>query len=178
MTPAALLHATLKNLFAEADCVNERGALLDGVGDRLFQVDVLARGDRIGGDLNVPVVRRRDEYSVDLLVVEDFAVVEVRCGEPVGSRLDGVAVGRIDVAYGDDLVRAKMIGGIEQIPHPATGPNNSYAQSVACTKGFCRGEGGKAASYNETTAIGCIRLDAPVSCSQRLAVISQFVFRD
>ena len=53
----------------------------------------------------MPVIRRRDDHSIDILV-EDFTVVEVRSGLPIRSLLDRLAVRAIDVANSDDLVRA------------------------------------------------------------------------
>src|SRR5205823_5776246 len=44
VAPAALLHAALQDLFARANRARERCALLEGVGDRLFQIDVFAGG--------------------------------------------------------------------------------------------------------------------------------------
>jgi len=48
VAPAALLHAALQDLLAGADRTAEGGAFLNGVGDRLFKIDVFAccRGRR------------------------------------------------------------------------------------------------------------------------------------
>ena len=45
--PAALLHATLQNLFAGANGLRKGSAFFDGVGDRFFQVDVFAGGEGV-----------------------------------------------------------------------------------------------------------------------------------
>ena len=50
-------------------------ALVDRVGHRLLDVDVLAGGERVERHLPVPVVRRGDEHRVDALVVEQAPVV-------------------------------------------------------------------------------------------------------
>ena len=79
MGPAALLHAALEDVFAGADGFGEEGAFFECVGDGLFEVDVLAGGDGVGGHVDVPVVGGGDEDGVELLV-EDFFVVEVSGG--------------------------------------------------------------------------------------------------
>src|SRR5205085_1147121 len=58
VAPAALLHSALQDLFAETDGAGQRGAFLDGVGDGLFEVDVFAGGDGVGGHADVPMVGR------------------------------------------------------------------------------------------------------------------------
>src|SRR5258708_11485412 len=60
VAPTALLHAALQDLFAGADRARERRALLDGVGDRLFEINVLAGGDGVNGHAHMPMVRRSD----------------------------------------------------------------------------------------------------------------------
>ena len=57
MSPAALLHAALQDLLAGTNRVRKRGAFFQGMGDRLFQIDVLARRQRIDRHADVPVVR-------------------------------------------------------------------------------------------------------------------------
>ena len=61
MSPTALLHAALQNLLAGTNCVGERRAFLQSVGDRFFQVDVFARRQCIYRHAHVPVIRGRDE---------------------------------------------------------------------------------------------------------------------
>ena len=57
--------------------VDHRGPVVDRVGHRLLEVDVLARGERVDRLLLVPVVRGRDHDRVDRLVGEESAVVRV-----------------------------------------------------------------------------------------------------
>ncbi len=59
VSPATLLHAALQNLLAGVNGVGQGGAFLDGVGHRLFQVDVFAGGQRVACHAHVPVVRGR-----------------------------------------------------------------------------------------------------------------------
>ena len=75
MIPASLLRADLDDLFALLIGVEHRVEPHDRVGRRLLDIDVLARRDRIDGLLRVPVVGRRDEDRIDVLAVEDAAMV-------------------------------------------------------------------------------------------------------
>src|SRR5712675_1639660 len=104
VAPTALLHAALQDLFAGADRMGEGRAFLQGVRDGLFEIDVFAGCDGVDGHADVPVVGRGDEDSVELLV-EDLAIIDVRGGRgAVRAKFYGVAAGRIDIAYGYDLV--------------------------------------------------------------------------
>ena len=133
VSPAALLHAALQNLLAGTNRAGERGAFLDGVGDRLFQVDVFAGRQGIDRHANVPVVGRRDENRIDVLR-EHLTIIQVGGRDTVGPFLDRIAVRRIDVAHRHDLVRADLVGGIEQVPHPAAGSDDSDANRIVCTQ--------------------------------------------
>ena len=64
--PTALLHAALEDVFAGADGFGEDGAFFERVGDGLFEVDVFAGGDGVGGHADVPVVGRGDEDGVEV----------------------------------------------------------------------------------------------------------------
>jgi hypothetical protein len=55
--------------------VVEPEALLERVRHRLLDVDVLPRFHRVDGDRRVPMVRGRDDDDVDVLVLEELAVV-------------------------------------------------------------------------------------------------------
>ena len=48
-----------------------------GVRGRLLEVDILARRDRIDRQLGMPVIRRGDQDRIDVLTVEDAAIVFV-----------------------------------------------------------------------------------------------------
>ena len=53
----------------------------------LFDVDVLARSEGIDDVLGVPVFGGRDDHAVDVLLLQEFAVVAVAAhGEPLGLR--------------------------------------------------------------------------------------------
>ena len=55
--------------------LGDSAGLVDRVGHRLFAVDVLARLHGVDGHLGVPVVGRGDQDSVDVLAIEEPAVV-------------------------------------------------------------------------------------------------------
>src|SRR5207249_486277 len=79
--------------------------LVDGVGQWLFEVDVLARLEGPQGREGVHVVRRADDDGLDVFLVEEAAKVLVEAGPRVG--LPGRA-GAVDVhvAQGDDVLAA------------------------------------------------------------------------
>ena len=129
MAPAALLHAALQDLLAGANRTGEGGAFLDGASDRLFKIDVFAGCQGVDRHAHMPVVGRGDHDGVDLLL-QDFAIIHVCGGDAVGTKFDGVASRPIDVANGDDLVLADVVGGIEQAAHAAAGADHSDAQGV------------------------------------------------
>ena len=105
--PTALLHAALQNLLAGTNRAGKCGAFLEGVGDRLFQIDVFAGGQGIDRHANVPVIRRRDEHGIDV-VGEHLTIIQVGSRDSVGPFLDGIALRPIDIAHGHDLVRAEL----------------------------------------------------------------------
>ena len=129
MRPTALLHAALQNLFARTDRARECSALVHGVGNRLFQIDVLARRQCIDRHLHVPVVRRRNDDRIDILR-QHFPIIKVRRCEPLGPLHDSLAVGPIHVAHSHNLVRPRLVRGIEQSSHPVPRSNHSDAKSI------------------------------------------------
>ena len=61
-------------------------------------------------------------------------IIEVGSRDTVGPFLDSIAMRVIYVADGDDLVRANLVGSIEQVPHSAAGSDDSHANGIVCTK--------------------------------------------
>ena len=102
----ALLRAGLHDALVLACGGDHRAAFGDGVRQRLFAVDVLARLARAHGLQGVPMVGRADDHGVDVLAFEQLAEVAVDVALAVlgGHRLLGV--GRtllVDVAHGRGL---------------------------------------------------------------------------
>ena len=123
--------ADLQHFLVTADLVAQLDRLLDRVRHRLFAVDMLARFERIAGDLGVPVVGRGDQHGVDIVTLEDFAIVAVtfRLRDRLGPR-DSPP---INVADGDDL-DVVGLGPLHQ-PGNVTGPlpadaDHSHANAI------------------------------------------------
>jgi hypothetical protein len=77
-----LLAAGLDHAPVVARGLDHAAALLDGVRQRLFAVDVFAGlAGQDGGD-GVPVVGSRDEDRVDILAIQDAAEIGVALGRP------------------------------------------------------------------------------------------------
>ena len=150
--PTALLHAALQNLLAGTHRAGERGAFLDGVGDRLFQINVFAGGQGIDRHANVPVVGRRDEHGIDV-GCEHLAIIQMGGRHSVRPFPDRIAVRPVHIAHRHDLVRAELVGGVQQVPHPAAGSNHSDANGIVCTQHSGRGERGKSTCDDEAAAI-------------------------
>ena len=153
MAPTALLHAALEDLLAAADGFGENCAFFERVRDGLFEVDVFAAGDGVGGDAHVPMIGSRDDDGVELLV-EDFFVIDVRCGARTGGALfDGFAARSVDVADSDDLIAADAVGGVEEIAHPAAGADDADAKRVVSPEDASGGESGHSGGDDEVAAV-------------------------
>jgi hypothetical protein len=69
--------ADLQHLFVTPDGVTQLDRLFDGVRHRLFAVDMLARFERVAGDLRVPMIGRGDQHGVDIFAIKQLAIVAV-----------------------------------------------------------------------------------------------------
>ena len=117
MVPAPLLCARLHDLLGGFHRPRHLLALLEGVGDRLLQEDVLARGQRVEGHPLVPVVRGADEHGVHVLVVEDLPVVGHRRRLALGDGRRFLHPRLVHVRDGHQL----LPGQILELPHEAPG---------------------------------------------------------
>ena len=118
--------------------MREGGAFFDGVGDRLFQVNVFARRQGIACHAHVPVVGGGDEHRVDILG-QHFVIIEMGSSSSGGGRpcLHLIAARPIHIAHGDDLVRnTAFVGAIENGSHAAAGSDHSDAKGVIRTQDF------------------------------------------
>ena len=132
--PTALLHAALQNLPAGMYSACERRALLNGVGDWLLQIDVLAGRQCIHRHGDVPMVGRGDDHRV-YVFLEHLMIIKVCGRQPIGPFFHLIASRRVHVTYGNDLERAGLIGGVEQPAHAAAGPNDPDADGVIGAQG-------------------------------------------
>src|SRR5205814_704142 len=82
-----------------------------GVGERLFDVDVLAGLQRVDRYRLVPVIGRGDDHGVDVAAVEHLTVIGKDGGLAVRPRARALGASRIGVADGDD-VDAGQTGGL------------------------------------------------------------------
>jgi hypothetical protein len=99
--PTALLCAGLYDALAGFDGFDEWRAFFNRMSDGLFDIDILARVDGVGGHLGVPVVRAANDDGVNILVIEQCTVIAILFG--VGRVLDGIAhARRIHIANGGE----------------------------------------------------------------------------
>ena len=108
----------------------QQARFVDGVGQRLLDVDVLAGGDGVGGDDGVRVVGRGDHHGVgrfEQLVVH-LAVVVVLLGCRVALE-HVVGVFPVDVAQADDVL------AFEPFQHRGAAASDTHAQDVELVAG-------------------------------------------
>ena len=101
--PTALLRAGLDHALALLDRGDQRRAFGQRVSDGLFAIHVFAGAHRVDGDRNVPVIRRRDHHRVDILPVEDLAMIGIIRRARGIPRFRAQAMRLVDVAEADDL---------------------------------------------------------------------------
>ena len=102
MRHAPLLHADLDDLLVPILGLDDRRALGRVVRQRLLDVDVLAGVAGVDRHRHVPVVGAADQDGVDVLAVEELAIVLGRDRLGIGELLGVVEVGVVDVADGRD----------------------------------------------------------------------------
>ena len=142
MVPAALLGAGLHDLFRRFDDPDHLRAFGDAVGDRLLDVDVLARRDGVERHRLVPVIGGADDDRVDLPIVEDLAVVDNlhRSGPGDLRRLQQSRL--VDVAHRDHLVAGQLLEEVHQAAGAAARADDSDADSVVGPLRAARGQAG------------------------------------
>ena len=113
--PGALLHAYLADALVDARGFDDGGAFLDGAGQRLFDVEILAGVERVDGDGGVPMIRNAHERGIDIFLLDEFAVVGVSAGA------GGVFLGQADVRF-VDVAEAHDIDDIrlDEVAHVVT----------------------------------------------------------
>ena len=151
MRPTALLHSALQNLLAGTHRFGEHRAFLEIVGDRLFQIHVLAGRDRIQRHAEVPVIGGGNDHRIDILVVQDLAVIEMRGGESARALFEEVAMRSIDVTDCHDLARRCFIRGLNEPLHALAGSNQSEPDLFIGAKN-ARGSKRRHSSCDDETA--------------------------
>ena len=100
---AALLGADLEDALRLLEDLDDLLPLVDGEGQRLFAIDILAGLHRVDGDFRVPVVGRDDRDHVDVLAVEHPAVIAADVDFPLSLR---------SLIFFDELVR---LAGVHRV---------------------------------------------------------------
>ena len=144
---AALLGAGLENDFVLANGADDMMPLVDGQGQRLFTIDILARVG--GGDIDqrMPVIGRAIDDDVDVASLHDLShiVIFVRSFAVGGELLGGGGgVGVINVAHGENL-GAFLAGVIGVAPPLAAATDEGDGNAVIGSDVGCRGGPGKVA---------------------------------
>ena len=152
VAPTALLHPALQNPFAGANRARQGCAFFERVSHRLLQIDVLACRQSIDCHAHVPMVRRCNDHRIHILL-EHFTIIQVGSRDALGAFFDGIAMRRVDVAYGRDLMWGALVSSIEQAAHAPAGTDHSDAKRIVCTQHSSRGKRGKSGGNKEAAAI-------------------------
>ena len=88
-------------------------AFIDRQSERFFAIDVFSCVHRFDGDFRVPVVGRRDHHCINVLPVEDFAIILVGVGFPFLGlfRLLDIGTQHISVHIG----KRREVGKLERL---------------------------------------------------------------
>src|ERR1035437_2836783 len=126
-----------------AGVLQESGAhafgVVDGERHGLFLVDVLATGDGGGEVLRVEMLRGGDEDRVDIVVVEQAAIVEVGLGVG-GDLFDVFQTARIDVGGADafDVLASERL--LEDFAAAGAGTDDAEADTLVRAEGIAGGQ--------------------------------------
>jgi hypothetical protein len=82
------------------------------VRDGLLTINVLAGAHRVDGDADVPVIGCGDRDGIDVLAVEDLALVHVLGGIGGRSRFGPQAARFVNIADSDHLVARVLLEGV------------------------------------------------------------------
>ncbi len=161
MPPTALLHAALQNSLRRTNRVDKRFSLVDGMGDRLFKVNIFVRGERVGRHFDVPVIGHGNNHSIQFLI-EHLAVIHVsRRVSTARECLQVVEVGRVDVGRRHKLKRSRLLGRMEQGVHTPPDPDSPKLESIVSSPGTGGSRRGQPACHEECAPVGfnlhCIR---------------------
>ncbi len=130
--------------------MHQRRSFFDRVRHRLFQVHIFARRQCLHCHLHVPVIRRRDEHRINVLVQHIQIVRMCRgraCVRPFFHFIDPRF---IHIADRNDLVAADLVRGGQQIFHPPARADHSDPQRIVRAHGSCCRQRGHSAGNNKT----------------------------
>ena len=130
VVPASLLRSRLDNLLRGLDGFDHLLPFLDRVGDWFFDVDVLARGNRVQCDRLVPVIGRADHDRIDLAIVQDAPVIR-HFGRRRRGNLSCLQEARlVDVAHRHHFVTGQTFEQLHQASGAATRANHADANAI------------------------------------------------
>ena len=130
-------------------------ALVERVGDRLLEVHVLAGRDRVRGHLQVPVVGAPDQDRVDVLVLEDAAVVGVLRRRRAGDLRRLEHPGLVDVAHRHHLAAGQVLQQAHEVAGAPAGADHADADAVVRAEGGGAGEAGAEGESGPAGDRGC-----------------------
>ena len=141
---AALLRAGLQDTLVLPHRAYDLVAFHRMQRQRLFDVQVLARPARGHGDLAVHVVPRGDDDGVDILAVEDLAVINVLVDRRAGHFFGAVALHVVSIGDRHPLDVPRRVGVGHQISTSSAAADNAETDAVIGAQdpaGGCRRHG-------------------------------------
>ena len=109
---APLLSADLNDSACLFDYLAQLFAFVDGQRERFFGVDILAGPAGGNTDGRVPVVGSAIDDDIDVIPLEQFAVVGVQIGPIVKSRFGPFGLSAVHVADGNDVAKLGRVPGV------------------------------------------------------------------
>jgi len=110
---APLLHADLHDPRMLGERIEDDFIFRHVVRERLLDIDILAGRHGRHGDRDMPVIGRRDQDRVNVLVIEQTAIIAVDSRLGIGELARLVQVRLIDIAQGSH----PRVGDFGQRPH-------------------------------------------------------------
>ena len=179
MLPRPLLRAELDDTLRRLVGAERLDGPLDGVGQRLLDVDVLAGSHGVDQHLAVPMIRRRDEDGVDIVAIEDTPVILVRVELHVllqfRQLLHTLIEPRLVRVTCRDVLNVGMIADKQggHRPAPAAGPDQGDANLVVWPSrpGLCT----RAAAGDEDTCGTCRKIEEPPTAQRGSGLLMSFL---
>jgi len=150
----ATVNADLDDALGLAGDVDDLAALDDGERERFLDVNVFARAAGVDAHEGVPVVGGGDHDGVDVVAVEDAAVVFIGVGGRAGGFDGAIAIGRDEVADGGDVLIGELFGRPEEGGAAVADADEAEADAVGGALDLRIGGGGEGGGLGETAAGG------------------------